>query len=251
MGYALKISRVNFSSVAVDQVEYIEETPCTGLTLDQATLSFESVGENETLTATKIPADTTDELTWESSDENVATVVDGVVTIHGIGTATITATCGQQTASATINQTSIKPKYESKKITNACPGGTAAPSGDTIIVVSANNNQYTFGQPYHEENTNLAVLDGRSFDVECVPVPYGASKVKIATTDGVAVTISYVYVVDMNTLVEYSLKNYPKFLREKTFFNTNTGYEVEYGEAVIFRPYGASQADTLSYIYFE
>lgn len=50
-------------------------------------------GETLTLTATVLPDDATDKtVTWASSDENVATVVDGVVTAVAEGTATITAT---------------------------------------------------------------------------------------------------------------------------------------------------------------
>ena len=254
MGYALKLNRVNFSNVAVGQIEYIEEKPCTGLSLDQNSLSFESVGETKTLTATKVPSDTTDELTWTSSNNNIATVVNGVVTIHGIGNAVITATCGQRTASATINQTSIKPPYACKMLTGVSPGGVNTEYGERILVVSANNNQYSFGQAYHAENRNLRVLSGDYYDIECVAVPYGATKVKIKTVNDQSVSISYTYVVDMNDLVKYSAASdvvYPKFLREQTFVKTDTGYAVEYGEAVIFRPYGASQADPLEYIYFE
>ena len=254
MGYALKLGRVNFSDVAVDQVNYIDETPCTGLSLDQNSLSFESVGEKKTLTATKVSADTTDELTWASSNNNIATVVDGVVTIHGIGNAVITATCGQRTTSATINQTSIKPPYACKIVSNANPGPTTTEYGERVLVVSANNNQYSFGQAYHAENRNLRVLSGDYYDIECVAVPYGAAKVKIKTVNDQPVSISYTYIVDMNDLVKYSDASdvvYPKFLREQTFVNTNNGYAVEYGEAVIFRPYGVSQAEPLEYIYFE
>lgn len=52
-------------------------------------------GETITLTATVLPDDTTDKtVTWTSSDENVATVADGIVTLLNEGTTTITAQCG-------------------------------------------------------------------------------------------------------------------------------------------------------------
>ena len=42
-------------------------------------------------------------ITWESSDESVATVENGIVTGHKIGTATITATRGEESDSCTVN----------------------------------------------------------------------------------------------------------------------------------------------------
>lgn len=52
-----------------------------------------NTGDTEELTVTVLPADATDKTyTWSSSDESVATIVDGVVTAISAGTATITAT---------------------------------------------------------------------------------------------------------------------------------------------------------------
>ncbi len=75
--------------------------PCTGITLDRDTLTIAS-GETATLTATVEPADTTDKVVWSSKDDNIATVKDGVVTAVGHGETTITATCGNQTASCKV-----------------------------------------------------------------------------------------------------------------------------------------------------
>lgn len=52
-----------------------------------------NVSDTETLTATVAPTDATVQtVTWSSSDDNVATVEDGLVTAIGAGTATITVT---------------------------------------------------------------------------------------------------------------------------------------------------------------
>lgn len=75
--------------------------PCTGIKLDRDTLTI-ARGETATLTATVEPADTTDKVVWSSKDDNIATVKDGVVTAVGQGETTITATCGNQTASCKV-----------------------------------------------------------------------------------------------------------------------------------------------------
>lgn len=75
--------------------------PCTKVTLDKTTAELKPT-ETVTLTATTDPKDTTDKLTWSTSDAKVATVVDGKVTAVAAGTATITATCGTQTATCAV-----------------------------------------------------------------------------------------------------------------------------------------------------
>lgn len=77
------------------------DIPATGITLDQTTLSF--IDKTPvTLIATVEPADTTDTITWESSNTTVATVADGVVTAVANGDCVITATCGEHSASCSV-----------------------------------------------------------------------------------------------------------------------------------------------------
>ena len=64
----------------------------TSVTVSSKTLNLE-VGQTLTLTATVTPDNATDKtVTWTSSNDKVATVVDGTVAAVGEGTATITAT---------------------------------------------------------------------------------------------------------------------------------------------------------------
>ena len=79
----------------------------TGVTLDQNEAEI-TVGGTVTLTATVAPGDATNKaVTWESDDEDVATVDDGVVTGVAEGTATITVKTvdGNKTATCEITVT--------------------------------------------------------------------------------------------------------------------------------------------------
>ena len=105
MSKALIIKGANFSTNKVETIT-LSSVPCTALELSQSTITFTAMN-SVTLTATKTPSNTTDALTWASSDETVATVADGVVTCVGLGTATITATCGEQTATCSVSAASI------------------------------------------------------------------------------------------------------------------------------------------------
>ncbi|WP_248548773.1 Ig-like domain-containing protein [Paenibacillus odorifer] len=78
----------------------------TGVTLDKPTLSLTEGEAGDTLSAVIAPADATNKtVNWSSSDENIATVVNGVVTPVGVGTAiiTVTTTDGSFTASSVVN----------------------------------------------------------------------------------------------------------------------------------------------------
>ena len=95
-------------TIDINPITYDEATailtivnPCTGIKLDRDTLTI-ARGETATLTATVEPADTTDKVVWSSADKTIATVKDGVVTAVGQGETTITATCGNQTASCKV-----------------------------------------------------------------------------------------------------------------------------------------------------
>lgn len=76
--------------------------PCEGIELNTTSISFDAQGSTQTLTATLTPSNTTDGLVWNSSDQSVATVDNGVVTSVGSGTATITCNCGTKSANCEV-----------------------------------------------------------------------------------------------------------------------------------------------------
>jgi len=76
--------------------------PATDLTLNKITLTF-STGDVETLTADVTPSNSTDNVTWTSSNTSVATVDNnGKITAVGFGTATITAKAGNITKTCDV-----------------------------------------------------------------------------------------------------------------------------------------------------
>lgn len=80
-----------------------QEIPCTHIQLSNVVIELDEVDASWLLTVETDPLDTTDEITFESSDETVATVNDeGVVTARGSGQAVITVTCGEATAECRV-----------------------------------------------------------------------------------------------------------------------------------------------------
>lgn len=91
-------SCAGFTSTATITVN----NPLTGINLDKAEATMNR-GTTLKLNATKEPADAEGEISWESSAPAVATVdANGVVTAVGKGTATITASCAEQTKSCIV-----------------------------------------------------------------------------------------------------------------------------------------------------
>lgn len=77
--------------------------PATGISIDATAKVM--TGFSTKLTATVTPSDSTDEVTWSSSNEAVATVVNGKITGLKAGTATITATAGTKSDTCVVTVT--------------------------------------------------------------------------------------------------------------------------------------------------
>ena len=85
---------------------YANPITCDSISLDKTSLSFTAQGVTQTLIATPVPSNTSYDVIWSSSNDDVATVdSNGVVTSVGNGTCTITATCNGETAicNVTVN----------------------------------------------------------------------------------------------------------------------------------------------------
>lgn len=195
---ALVIKDVNFSANKLTTVTLIDPIPCTGLTLNKSTKAMGKMLSTETLVATPTPSNTTDVISWTSSNETVATVdSSGVVTQVGIGTCTITATCGTQTATCTITATA--------SYTNA---DFSVIHGNGIQIAAGEGNDYLSTYRSTAQRSYMAIgnpLDGyRSVtgasdynDYYPIPLPQNAVSLTITVSGDTQVFISaFFYFVD-------------------------------------------------------
>ena len=100
-------SRRIWTDEYLDALTPIVRVPCTGITLSTNELVFTGKG-TQTIIATVEPTDTTDKIIWTTSDANIATVDKGVVTAVFNGNATITATCGDYSATCSVTISGIE-----------------------------------------------------------------------------------------------------------------------------------------------
>ncbi len=131
----------------------------TGVELDESTIELE-VGETQKLTATVAPGNATNKsVTWESDDEDVATVEGGVVTAVGEGTANITVTTvdGSFTAECEVTVTPALPK-STLTFTAKCNGsGTADDGAGWTIASDATESNFDTDRGIHY-GTNSATV---------------------------------------------------------------------------------------------
>ena len=86
---------------------HADVVPVTGVALNQSSATL-TVGETLTLTATVTPDNATDKtVTWSVTDGDAVTVEGGVVKAAKVGTATVTAKAGEQSAACTITVNAI------------------------------------------------------------------------------------------------------------------------------------------------
>lgn len=99
--------------------ESSDDIPTTSISLDKNTLTFVDTNA-QSLVATVLPTDSTQTVSWESSNDSIATVLNGVVTPIGNGECTITATSGDYSAicHVKVNVESLNVMYEKGYINN-------------------------------------------------------------------------------------------------------------------------------------
>ncbi len=203
--------------------------PVTGVALDKTEVSV-AKGEKATLTATVTP-DNADvkTVTWSSSDEKVATVVDGVVTAVAEGTATITVktTDGDFTASCTVTVTA--PKAESVTILI----NEEAPKNDEFSMMNGRSRRIsaTVSPAGAAQNVTFTVADTSVAAIENgLITAVGEGKTTItATADGASKTI---------TVTVTAKSNVPYTTDEGIVIFDGNGTSSGWGQAVVMYEYG-------------
>jgi hypothetical protein len=164
-------------------VVYAYGTAVSGVTLDKSSLTL-TAGESDTLTATVAPENASDkEVTWSSSDKNVATVDStGKVTAVAMGTATITATTsdGNKTASCavTVNPAPVPVTgVILKKTTLSLPVG----GSETLTAAVGPQNATDKSVSWNSSDERVVTVDSAG---KVTAVALGTATITVTTTDG-------------------------------------------------------------------
>lgn len=154
--------------------------PCTELTLALNSHTFTMAGDSFMISVKKFPADTTDSVRFESSDEEIATVDDkGIITAVADGTATIYVYCGDQMATFTVVcNVGVTPGGDTKP-TEPTPTDPPGPA----VVLELNRSEFTLDGYGAYHNLYDGLLDPTS-------IVWTSSDEQIATvTNGKVVAV--------------------------------------------------------------
>ena len=146
-----KIITVNATNITV------APEPITSITLNQTSLSLRE-GESATLTATKVPSDTTLGYAWKSSDETKVKVNNGIVNAIAEGSATITCyAVNNETVKAECSVT-----VTAVSITSITLPETASVSRNRTITLTPTiePSEITTGYSWSVDNENATVSNG-------------------------------------------------------------------------------------------
>lgn len=111
MATTLVIKDSNFADNKVDKVTLLGNIPCTGITLEDDSIEFTAYGQTAQIEYTLTPADTTDVVSITSGNEDIVTVSGDTITAVGVGSTTVTVSCGNQSKTISISSTMNMVRY--------------------------------------------------------------------------------------------------------------------------------------------
>ena len=111
----------------------IVEVPVTNITLDKTSVTGYTLEEDKLVATINPPNSTRKLITWSSSDTSIVTVNNGLLKFKRSGTATITASVGGKSATATVT---VKSKDRIHFISHGEANGSDHHTGDAILLES-------------------------------------------------------------------------------------------------------------------
>ena len=175
-------TRGNIKKTATVKVKVVDPYKPTSVKLDKTGTVNLNLGESLTLTPSLSPETAQATYTWKTSSTKIATVVDGVVTPVGEGTATITvtATRGSITKTATVKVKVVDP-YKPTAVKLDKTGTVNLNLGETLTLtpsLSPETAQSTYS--WKTSSTKIAtVADG-----VVTPVGEGTATITVTATRG-------------------------------------------------------------------
>lgn len=229
----------NPSEIATQPVETepVETgVPCVGVIVSDTSVEFHDAGKSWKLSVTLTPEDTTEELTFTSSDEAVVTVTsDGRITSVGPGEATITITCGAVTRECQIF-CDFQPETQPEETTEPAettepvePNDNGFELDRTDVTLFEEGEQFTFKVTFNGETVSPASVEWKSEDPAVATVENG--KVT-AVADGKTNIIATYQGQTLKCVVRCRFESATE-TTEKTYSDNHWRLSAKYGDVTL------------------
>jgi len=183
--------KIGTATITVTTVDGGYKTACnvtisavsvTGVTLDQTTLLLNETSNPVQLTATVAPSNATERsVSWSSSNTAVASVSpSGVVSVQGIGTATITVTTTDGAKTATCNVTVSATSVTGVTLDQTSLSLTASSNSVTLTATVLPANATNKGVSWSSSNNSVVTVTNGVVSVTGI----GTATITVTTTDG-------------------------------------------------------------------
>ena len=170
----------DFAYVVEDRLNdvTVENVSITSITLSESSLTLSLEDDPVELVASYLPANATNvQITWSSDNEKVATVVNGIVTPVGVGTANITAANGSinDVCVVTVSAISVTGVRLDKELLELSVGGSSVLKA-TVLPANATNTNCTWSS----SNEGVATVANGIVSAEAA----GECTITVTTEDG-------------------------------------------------------------------
>lgn len=177
----------SYTGVSVSLFRADDAFRCNGITLSESALTLDEFGSSYQLTATTSPDGCLDRIIWSSSNPAVVKVSDGIVTAVSIGESVITATCGEYSATCTVNVTNSNEvipldagftanSYINGNTGNMDSGGVMVTAYNDFVSVNAGANYMFISEAQNAEKTQMVYFNAEKTLVSYV-TDYALGKV--------------------------------------------------------------------------
>lgn len=168
-----------------------KNVPVNSITINKTSLSL-NVGDSETLIATVLPANSSNkDITWSSSNTNIAIVENGKITAKNVGSAIITATTVDGNKKVTCNIEVL----EKKVITNNTTGNINNTNINTANVINTTNNKN------NANNSTIKNTDNNTKNT----IDNSVSKTKLPQTGLANIITIIIFVMLISMFISYML----------------------------------------------
>lgn len=173
----------------------------TKITLNTSSVTLNGIGSTTTLRATVTPSNSSQSVSWSSSNNNVATVSGGTVKAVGAGTATITAKSGSKSASASVkvvagSQPSTPTTVQPTGISLSSSSFTLTKKGETkkITATVSPSNATNKGVTWSSSNVSVATVSGGTVTAKA----NGKTTITAKTSNGISKSLTVTVKINLS-----------------------------------------------------